>query len=69
MIRRIFAISFIFACTALGWIILASTLILRTDKQDEKLRTAVGQLWGNKLIQQAPLVYYKSEGAPQKDKS
>jgi hypothetical protein len=69
MIRRIFAISFIFACTALGWIILAGTMILRTDNQDEKLRTAVGQLWGNKLTQQAPLAYYKSEGAPRKDKS
>jgi len=69
MIRRIFAISFIFACTALGWIILAGTMIVRTDNQDEKLRTAVGQLWGNKLTQQAPLAYYKSEGAPRKDKS
>lgn len=68
MIKRIFALSFIFACTAFGWIILAGTMILRTDYQDEKLRTAVGQLWGNKLTQQAPLAYYKSEGATRKDK-
>ena len=52
MIKRIFAVSFIFACTALCWIILAGTMIVRTDKQDEKLRTAVGQLWGNRPLNQ-----------------
>lgn len=69
MIRRIFAISFIFACTALGWIILAGTMIVRTDRQDEKLRIAVGQLWGTKLTQQAPLVYCMSTEAQKKGKS
>ena len=42
--KRIFAISFIYACTALGWIILAGTTIMRTRSQDVKLRDAVGQL-------------------------
>ena len=56
--KRILVISFIYVCTALVWIILASTTLLRTRSQDEKLRDAVGQLWGTKQIQQAPVVYY-----------
>lgn len=56
--KRILVISFIYVCTALGWIILAGTTIVRTRTQDVKLRDAVGQLWGTKQIQQAPLVYY-----------
>jgi inner membrane protein involved in colicin E2 resistance len=58
MSKRILAISFIYACTALGWIILAGTTIMRTRTQDDKLRDAVSQLWGSKQIQQAPQVYY-----------
>jgi len=56
--KRILVISFIYVCTALGWIILASTTLVRTRSQDTKLRDAVGQLWGTKQIQQAPIVYY-----------
>lgn len=56
--KRILAISFIYVCTALGWIILSGTMMLRIEAQDDKLRDAVGQLWGTKQIQQAPLVYY-----------
>ncbi|MHC4460719.1 MAG: inner membrane CreD family protein [Planctomycetota bacterium] len=63
--KRILVISFIYACTALGWIILASTTIVRTRSQDEKLRDAVGQLWGTKQIQQAPMVCYNPAGAGQ----
>ena len=56
--KRILAISFIYVCTAVGWIILAGTTLVRTERQDEKLRDAVGQLWGTKQHQQAPSVYY-----------
>ena len=60
MSKHILAITFIYVCTALGWIILAGTTIVRTKTQDEKLRDAVSQLWGTKQTQQAPSVYYKS---------
>lgn len=56
--KRILAISFIYVCTSLGWIILSGTMMLRIEAQDDKLRNTVGQLWGTKQIQQAPLVYY-----------
>jgi len=60
MAKRILVISFIYVCTVAGWIILAGTMFVRTEIQDEKLRDAVGQLWGTKQIQRAPSVYYKS---------
>jgi hypothetical protein len=58
MMKRILAISFIYVCTAVGWIILAGATLVRTETQDEKLRDDVGQLWGTKQNQQAPSVYY-----------
>jgi len=58
MFKRILAISFIFACTAVGWFILAGATIVRTESQDIKLRGAVSQLWGTRQIQQAPSVSY-----------
>lgn len=60
--KRILAITFIYVCSAIGWIILAGTMKVRTDSQDRKLRDAVAQLWGAKQTQLAPLVYCKSDG-------
>lgn len=62
MSKRILAITFIYVCSAVGWIILAGTMKLRTDRQDRKLRDAVAQLWGAKQTQPAPSVYCKSDG-------
>jgi len=59
MSKRILAITFIYVCTVVAWAILTGTMIVRTQTQDEKLREAVGQLWGTKHTQQAPSVYYK----------
>lgn len=57
MVKRIFAISFIYVCTAIGWFLLAGTMVVRSETQDDKLRGAVGQLWGTAQTQKAPLVY------------
>ncbi len=62
MSKRILAITFIYVCSALAWMILAGTMKLRTDRQDRKLRDAVAQLWGAKQTQQAPSIYCKSSG-------
>lgn len=62
MSKRILAITFIYVCSAVAWIILAGTMKLRTDRQDRKLRDAVAQLWGAKQTQPAPSVYCKSSG-------
>jgi len=58
MVKRILAITFIYICTSLGWIILAGSTMLRTNAQDFKLREAIGQLWGTAQNQQAPWLCY-----------
>jgi len=58
MCKRILAITFIYICTSVGWIILAGSTMLRTKAQDIKLKDAVGQLWGTAQSQQAPWLGY-----------
>jgi inner membrane protein involved in colicin E2 resistance len=67
MSKRILAITFIYVCSAIGWIILAGTIKIRTEFQDRKLRDAVAQLWGTEQIQPAPLVYYESGDTSRKE--
>lgn len=57
MNKRILEISFIYACTAIAWIILSRTMLMRTDIQDVKLKKAVSKLWGTEQIQESPRVY------------
>jgi len=54
--RRIFAISFIYVCTATAWFILAGTVFVRTETQDQQLRQAVGELWGTPQTQIQPRI-------------
>ena len=46
MIRRLLAIAFIYACTAIAWWILAGVTSSRTHHADQGLRHRVEQLWG-----------------------
>ena len=62
MSKRILAITFIYVCSAVAWIILAGAIKLRTDRQDTKLRKAVAQLWGSEQTQPAPSVYCNPTG-------
>lgn len=54
MLKRIAGIVFVFLCTALAWLFLAGTVEFRTERQDRKLREAVGRVWGEPLKQTAP---------------
>jgi hypothetical protein len=56
MLKRIIAIAFIFGCTSVAWFILGGAVTVRTTEQDMSLRSAVGQLWGGRQVQRAPLV-------------
>ena len=58
MVKRIIAIGIIFFCIAVGWIILSATTYIRTEEQDDKLKSAVGQLWGTAQTQKAPQIYW-----------
>jgi len=58
MLKRLIAIVFIFGCTTVAWSILGSTVVLRTEVQDRKMKGAVSQLWGTEQTQRAPTVHY-----------
>jgi inner membrane protein involved in colicin E2 resistance len=60
MLKRIAAIVFIFVCTAVAWMVLGTSVGVRSRMQDEKLKRVVGQIWGAPQRQKAPEVYYKT---------
>ena len=57
--KRIAAIIFIYFCTAIAWVVLGSTVLIRTYQYDDQLGTAVGELWGTVQQQRAPTVTYQ----------
>ena len=65
MIKRIAAIAFIFICTSIAWMVLATTLTYRTNASDEQLQGRVGSTWGTPQEQSPPTAAYsKSEIVP-----
>lgn len=65
MIKRIAAIAFIFICTSIAWMILATTLTYRTHDSDEQLQGRVGSTWGTSQEQAPPTATYsKNEIVP-----
>ncbi len=52
-VLRFFAIILIFGCVSVAWMILAGTVFVRTDQQDEQLAQEVRSLWGPKTLAQA----------------
>jgi len=59
VIRRIAAISFIFICTTIAWIILGSTIYSRTGSSNEHLEGRVASTWGTLQEQSPPAATYK----------
>ena len=53
-ILRIFALGFIYGCTAVAWFILGGSILSRTDSADRMLKSRVEGLWGTPLEQPAP---------------
>jgi inner membrane protein involved in colicin E2 resistance len=65
LIKRIAAIAFIFICTSIAWMILATTLTYRTHDSDEQLQGRVGSTWGTSQEQAPPTATYsKNEIVP-----
>src|SRR5688572_20711238 len=56
MIKRLFAIGFIFVCTSIAWFILAGVTTTRTSKADGHLREQVEHVWGAPQVQQPPAI-------------
>lgn len=61
MLKRIIGIVFVFLCTAVAWVVLGGTVSFRTETQDQKLRAAVGRIWGEPLRQTAPDFWYETQ--------
>jgi hypothetical protein len=58
-VRRLFAVAFIFGCTALAWFALGASVVHRTGSSDYALSQAVTQLWGGAQRQAAPTVSHQ----------
>lgn len=56
MIKRLLAIGFVFACTAIAWFILAGVTTSRTNTADRTLRQQVEHVWGAPQMQQPPAI-------------
>ncbi len=56
MIKRLFAIGFIFCCVSVAWFILAGATYKRTHAADASLKSRVAQLWGAPQAQMPPVI-------------
>lgn len=58
MMKRVAAIACIFACTAIAWAILGSTIFYRTYSEDSQLHNRVVSTWGAPQAQTPPTAGY-----------
>ncbi len=58
-VRRLFAVAFIFGCTAVAWFALGASVVHRTGSSDYALSQAVTHLWGGAHGQVAPNVSHQ----------
>ncbi|MBV8172909.1 MAG: inner membrane CreD family protein [Candidatus Eremiobacteraeota bacterium] len=58
MTTRIIALILIWLAATAGWIVLGTTLLVRTEQSDSAQRTALGGLWGPTQTQVAPSFSY-----------
>jgi hypothetical protein len=56
--KRLFAIGFIFCCTAAGWFLLGHTLDWRSRTLNRRLDQEVAGNWGTPIEQHYPCIYY-----------
>ncbi len=58
MLRQILALTFIFVCTTIAWVILGTTIFSRTYDKNEQLQGHVGSTWGTAQQQSPPSACY-----------
>jgi hypothetical protein len=61
-IKRLLAITFILACTAAGWVVLGTSLVVRSGALGGSLGRAVTDGWGPPMSQAHPVIFYSSPG-------
>lgn len=57
--KRIVALSFIFVCTTIAWMILGATIFTRTYGLDEGLRSKVSSTWGTAQVQGPAAAFFE----------
>ena len=62
--KRLFAIGFILVCTACGWVILGTSLSVRSAASSAEMGQSVRGAWGPQMTQQHPAIFYNSPAAP-----
>ena len=62
-LKRLFAIGFIIVCTAIGWFILGSSVLVRSGVSLNRCAPEVTGLWGPVMTQPHPVIYYNSPGS------
>ncbi|MCX8062251.1 MAG: inner membrane CreD family protein [Anaerolineales bacterium] len=64
-VGRLIAVIFIFFCATLAWIVLGTTIVVRSDFGDTRLMQQVQTLWGSEHLQPAPTVkWMKTKDTP-----
>ena len=58
MLRQILALTFIFVCTTIAWIILGATIFSRTYGANQLLQGRVASTWGTSQEQPPPTAHY-----------
>jgi inner membrane protein involved in colicin E2 resistance len=58
MLKRILAIIAIFACTCVAWMILGTSIYLRTENAGSELSSRVASTWGTAQAQHPPVASY-----------
>ncbi len=59
MIRQIAALTFIFLCTTVAWVILGGTIVERTGSRSQQLQGHVASTWGTSQEQSPPAAQYQ----------
>lgn len=62
--KRLFAIAFIYLCTAIAWWILGGALDQRSQQASASAAGGVAGAWGPPLMQTQPTAWYQSPGSP-----
>lgn len=63
-VRRLIAVVIIFACVAVAWTMLGTSIIARTSSGYDMLGDRVKELWGTPHLQRAPEVSLEAAGKP-----
>jgi len=70
LLRYIAALIFIFVCTSIAWVILASTIMVRTNNSEDQLKGHVASTWGSAQEQVPPtaiFLWYETVAATTKE--